>query len=102
LIAFNYCKVTEFFVRPPSDFCTFKNLCTEKTNTYWNKQPSNIVDDTRVTQTSKTISLFDLFIDSFSVFLVKHLLLTLPTRELASTARDLGQPATENDRKIDK
>jgi len=31
LIAFNYCKVAEFFVRPPSDFCTFKNLRTEKT-----------------------------------------------------------------------
>jgi len=31
LIAFNYCKVTEFFVWPPSDFCTFKNLLTEKT-----------------------------------------------------------------------
>jgi len=30
LVAFNCCKVTEFCVWPPSDFCTFKNLRTPK------------------------------------------------------------------------
>ena len=41
----------EFFARPPSDFCTFKSLCTIKTNANEKNKNGNTVDDARVTQT---------------------------------------------------